>query len=121
MLELAIDIATEHSIERRDISEQEIVDRAILMLANEGAHLLDEGIAYRSGDIDLVYIYGYGFPVYRGGPMQYADELGLDEVVKRLTSYQKSLGEYGKRWFKPAPLLEKLAAEGKSFKDFIKA
>ncbi|BFM15525.1 3-hydroxyacyl-CoA dehydrogenase NAD-binding domain-containing protein [Maricurvus nonylphenolicus] len=120
VLELAKAIATENNIEQRDVSEQEIVDRAILMLANEGAKILDEGIAYRSGDIDLVYIYGYGFPAYRGGPMQYADELGLDEVVKRLKHYQQSLGEYGERWFKPAPLLERLAAEGKPFKDFQK-
>jgi 3-hydroxyacyl-CoA dehydrogenase len=119
-LSLAQDIAMQNTIEQRDISEQEIVDRAILMLVNEGAHILEEGIAYRSSDIDLVYIYGYGFPAYRGGPMQFADELGLVEVVKRLKSYQVALGEYGERWFKPAPLLEKLVAEGKSLKDYIR-
>ena len=118
-VELARAIAAEHNIPQRDISEEEIVERAIFMLANEGAKILEEGIAYRSGDIDLVYIYGYGFPAYRGGPMQYADEVGLDNVVAALNKYRSELGEYGEMWFKPAPLLEKLAAEGKQFKDFV--
>lgn len=117
-VDMARAIANEHNISQRDITEQDVVERTILMLANEGAKILDEGIAYRSGDIDLVYIYGYGFPAYRGGPMQYADELGLTKVVEILNKHREQLGAYGDMWFKPAPLLVRLAAEGKSFKDF---
>ena len=118
VLELASAIAEEFKVPQRDISEEEVVERCIFMLINEGAKILEEGIAYRSGDIDLIYVNGYGFPAYRGGPMQYADEIGLDKVVNALNKYRQELGEYGEMWFRPAPLLEKLAAEGKTFKSY---
>jgi len=89
----------------RAISAEEIVERAILALVNEGAMILDEGIAQRASDIDLVYLTGYGFPAERGGPMYYAGELGLDAVVRAMERYAQ----------RPAPLLARLAAEGKRF------
>ena len=117
VMELAAELAKQHGVTQRDISDQEILERTIYMLINEGAQVLEEGVSYRSGDIDIVYCNGYGFPAYRGGPMQYADEIGLQTVVDSLEKYRESLGEYGEQWFKPAPLLKKLASEGKSFKD----
>ncbi|WP_339339736.1 3-hydroxyacyl-CoA dehydrogenase NAD-binding domain-containing protein [uncultured Oceanicoccus sp.] len=118
VMELAAELAKQHGVTQRDISDQEILERTIYMLINEGAQILEEGVAYRSGDIDIIYCNGYGFPAYRGGPMQYADEIGLQTVVDALEKHRNSLGEYGEEWFKPASLLKKLAAEGKSFKDF---
>ena len=115
--ELAVELADKFGIERREISDEEIVQRCMLMLTNEGADILAEGIAYRAGDIDLVYTNGYGYPTYRGGPMQYANELGLDSVVEILLGYQKSLGSYGERWFKPSSLLIELAAADSRFND----
>lgn len=120
VIELAAELAKQHGITQRDISDQEILERTIYMLINEGAQVLDDGISYRSSDIDTVYCNGYGFPAHRGGPMQYADEIGLQTVVDALNKYRTELGSYGEEWFKPAPLLEKLAAEGKSFKSFSK-
>ena len=81
-------------------------------LANEGAHILEEGIALRASDIDMVYLTGYGFPPYRGGPMFYADTVGLPKVVKSIEGFQK--GYQGAQW-QLAPLLVKLANEGKRF------
>ncbi len=98
----------------RAVSEEEILDRSLLPVINEGAKVLQEGIAIRSSDIDTIWLNGYGWPVYRGGPMYYADQLGLKTVVEKLKQYQAKLGD---DW-KPAPLLEKLAAEGKGFADF---
>ena len=98
----------------RPFTAGEIVDRLVLALVNEGAQILDEKIAQRASDIDLVYLTGYGFPIWRGGPMQYADSLGLFEVVRRL----KRLGANPKDipgFWTPAPLLARLAAEGGSF------
>lgn len=118
VMTLAVELAKEHGITQRYISDQEILERTIYMLINEGAQVLEDGISYRSGDIDTVYCNGYGFPVHRGGPMQYADEIGLQTVVDALEKYRVALGEYGEEWFKPAPLLKRLAAEGMSFKDF---
>ena len=115
VLALATELATEHSVEQREISDQEVLERTIYTLISEGAQVLEDGIAMRSGDIDIVYTNGYGFPAYRGGPMQYADEIGLDTVVAALEKYRRELGAYGEEWFKPAPLLVKLAAEGKTF------
>ena len=88
------------------------VDRCILALVNEGARILEEGIAARASHIDLVYLTGYGFPLHRGGPMFYADTVGLPKVVAAMERYAK--GRHGQFW-KPAPLLAKLAAEGKTF------
>ena len=100
--------------ERRAIDDAEIVERCMYPLINEGAKILEEGIALRSSDIDIVWIYGYGFPRYRGGPMFYADTVGVDKVYELMAKLYEEQGE----WVKPAPLLEKLAKEGKSFKDY---
>ena len=104
-------ISKESNIVRREIPDKEIIDRCILALVNEGAQILAEGVAQRSGDLDIVYINGYGFPIWRGGPMFYANKLGLDEVVKKLKEF--STMDHG--FWKPAPLLEKLATEGQFF------
>ena len=96
----------------RKIDDDEIVHRLVFALVNEGARLLDEGIAQRASDIDMVYLTGYGFPLHRGGPMFYADTVGLFNVIMAMEKYQH--GPHGEAW-KPAPLLAKLAAEGKSF------
>jgi 3-hydroxyacyl-CoA dehydrogenase len=114
---LAKRVADELGITRRTISDEEIFERCIYMLINEAADILDEGIALRSSDCDIVWVNGYGFPAYRGGPMQYADEVGLDKVLERIKTYRTELGEYGAMWFKPSLLLERLVAEGKKFAD----
>lgn len=106
--------AAQLGIVRRTISDAEIHDRCLLMLINEGIQLLDEGIALRSGDIDLVWINGYGFPAWLGGPMHYAESLGLPQVLERIRHYRDSLGSYGAMWFQPAPLLERLVASGRT-------
>jgi 3-hydroxyacyl-CoA dehydrogenase len=98
----------------RKIGEDEIVDRLILALVNEGARILEEGIALRASDIDLVYLTGYGFPLYRGGPMFYADTLGLYNVARRMNQLADNPNDDAAFW-KPAPLLAKLAAEGRTF------
>jgi 3-hydroxyacyl-CoA dehydrogenase len=97
-------------ITRRKISDEEIVERLVYSLVNEGALILEEGIALRASDIDMVYLTGYGFPLYRGGPMFYADTVGLPNVLAAINKYAN--GHQGQAW-KPAPLLLKLAAEGK--------
>ncbi|MYM64413.1 3-hydroxyacyl-CoA dehydrogenase NAD-binding domain-containing protein [Pseudomaricurvus sp. HS19] len=107
-------------VEQREISDQEILERCLYPLINEGALILEEGIAARSSDCDLIYVNGYGFPAWRGGPMQYADEIGLQTVVDGINKYRQQLGEYGEMWFRPAPLLQQLAAGGKSFRAFRK-
>ncbi|MFT6897897.1 MAG: 3-hydroxyacyl-CoA dehydrogenase [Paraglaciecola sp.] len=107
-------------IDQREISDQEILERCIFPLINEGALILEEGIAAKSSDIDVIYVYGYGFPVYRGGPMQYADEIGLKTVYDAMCKYRDELGEYGGHWFEPAPLLKSLAEQGKRFADVNK-
>ena len=104
-------ISNQNNIVRREISDQEIIDRCILALVNEGAQILAEGVAQRSGDMDIVYINGYGFPIWRGGPMFYANKLGLDKVIKKLNEFSAM----DHNFWKPAPLLEKLAAEGQFF------
>lgn len=100
-------------IQRRDIGSEEIVDRLILALVNEGMRIIAEGIAQRPGDIDVVYVYGYGFPAWRGGPMHYANDIGLDRVLARINEFRARFGE---AWT-PAPLLEQLVAEGRSLED----
>ncbi len=99
-------------VQRRKVSDQEIVERLVFALVNEAALILDEGIAMRASDIDMVYLTGYGFPLFRGGPMCYADTVGLPNVLRSIRKYGK--GHHPEAW-KPAPLLEKLAAEGKTF------
>jgi 3-hydroxyacyl-CoA dehydrogenase len=118
VLEVAKKEAERLGIEQREISDQEILERILYPLINEGADILQEGIASKSSDIDVIYVYGYGFPVFRGGPMKYADEVGLDVIKARMQFYYENHGEHGKNWFKPSSLLEKLADEGKKFSDF---
>lgn len=104
----------ELGITPRKISDEEIVQRLVFALVNEGAHILEDGIASKSGDIDMVYLTGYGFPIYRGGPMHYASEVGLFNVVQAMDRFAKNPNDDAAFW-KPAPLLAKLAAEGKAF------
>jgi 3-hydroxyacyl-CoA dehydrogenase len=110
---LVAELAAKQNITRREVTDTEILERSIYILINEGAKILEEGIAQRPSDIDVIWVNGYGWPVYLGGPMFYADLIGLDNIVETLKKYSASLGES----LKPAPLLVKLAAEGKGFKD----
>ncbi|HEY4817166.1 MAG TPA: 3-hydroxyacyl-CoA dehydrogenase NAD-binding domain-containing protein, partial [Candidatus Acidoferrum sp.] len=105
---------SEAGIAEREISAEEIVDRCIYTLVNEGARLLEEGIALRAVDIDIIYLNGYGFPAYRGGPMWYADTVGPKKVYERIRDFQRRLGN----WWEPAPLLQRLAEGGKTFAEF---
>jgi 3-hydroxyacyl-CoA dehydrogenase len=98
----------------RKFSDDEIVERCVLALVNEGARILEEGIAARASDIDIVYLTGYGFPLHRGGPMLYADMLGLYNVVRSIKRIAADAHADPAFWA-PAPLLARLAAEGKSF------
>ncbi|MBX3624439.1 MAG: enoyl-CoA hydratase/isomerase family protein [Rhizobacter sp.] len=107
-------VRAEKGITPRKISDQEIVQRLVYALVNEGAKILEEGIALRASDIDMVYLTGYGFPAFRGGPMCYADTQGLFNVVAAMKRFQKNPLDDAKFW-EPAPLLAKLAAEGKTF------
>ncbi len=100
-------------IQRRPVSEEEILKRCLYGMVNEGARLLEQGIALRPGDIDVVYVTGYGFPVHQGGPMFMADRIGLDRVYADI---QRLHAEHG-YWWQPAPLLERLAREGRRFAD----
>ncbi|MES2117413.1 MAG: 3-hydroxyacyl-CoA dehydrogenase family protein, partial [Pseudomonadota bacterium] len=110
------DMIVKHSadigVARRKISDQEIVERLVFAMVNEAALILEEGIAMRASDIDMVYLTGYGFPLFRGGPMFYADTVGLPNVLAAIEKYGR--GHHGEAW-KPAPLLQRLAAEGKTF------
>ncbi|MBW1846158.1 MAG: enoyl-CoA hydratase/isomerase family protein [Deltaproteobacteria bacterium] len=99
---------------RREFSKEEILQRCIYPMINEGAKILEEGMSYRPSDIDVVWVNGYGWPVYRGGPMFYADSIGLDNVMARLKEFQKQDGD---DFWEPAALINKLVTEGKGFKD----
>ena len=111
---MIVDYSAEIGVQRRKIGGEEIVQRLIYALVNEGAAILEEGIAQRASDIDMVYLTGYGFPLYRGGPMFYADEVGLYNVVAAMA--RLAANPHGDPAFwKPAPLLDKLADEGKRF------
>lgn len=110
--QMIIEYSAELGISRRTISDEEIVERLVYALVNEGALILEEGIALRASDIDMVYLTGYGFPLFRGGPMFYADTVGLPNVLMAMRRHAKGL--HPEAW-QPAPLLEKLAAEGKTF------
>jgi 3-hydroxyacyl-CoA dehydrogenase len=110
--EMIVKHSADIGVERRKVSDQEIVERLVYSLVNEGARILAEGIAMRASDIDMVYLTGYGFPLYRGGPMFYADTVGLFNVQMAMEKYAR--GRHGDAWA-PAPLLLKLAAEGKGF------
>jgi 3-hydroxyacyl-CoA dehydrogenase len=111
---MILDYAAEKGINRRTISDDEILERCIYPMINEGAKILEEGKAIRSSDIDIVWINGYGFPVYRGGPMFYGDTVGADKVLAKMKEFQAKMGDD----FKPAALLEKIVAEGKRFGDY---
>jgi 3-hydroxyacyl-CoA dehydrogenase len=108
-------VAREAGIDRRSISREEIVDRCLFALVNEGAKLLGEGFALRAVDIDIVYLNGYGFPARRGGPMFYADTVGLGQVLDRVKEFEK---QHGSDLWSPAPLLTSLAQDGRTFADF---
>jgi 3-hydroxyacyl-CoA dehydrogenase len=110
-------LAREAGIERRAVTRDEIVERCIYALVNEGAHVLGEGIALRASDIDVVYLNGYGFPAWRGGPMCYADTVGLKTVLARIEEFQ---AKHGRDLWSPAPLLRQLAERGQSFTEFDK-
>jgi 3-hydroxyacyl-CoA dehydrogenase len=104
----------ELGVKPRKISDDEIVHRLVYALVNEGAKIVDEGIALRASDIDMVYLTGYGFPLHRGGPMNYADTVGLYNVAATMKRFAQNPADDASFW-QPAPLLAKLAAEGKSF------
>ena len=106
--------AAEHHIMQRPISDEEILEKSLYPMINEGAKTLEEGIAIRPSDIDVIWIYGYGWPIYRGGPMFYADLVGVKKIYNKMIEFQKKEGDV----WKPSALLEKLAKEGKGFKDF---
>ena len=108
-----LDFAAKKGINRRNITDEEILERCIYPMINEGAKILEEGKAIRASDIDIVWINGYGWPVYRGGPMFYGDTIGLGKVLDKMKQFEGQMGAE----FAPSKLLEKLAAEGKGFRD----
>ena len=108
------DYRASKGIKPRKVSDEEIVQRLVYALVNEAARILEEGIASKASDIDMVYLMGYGFPIYRGGPMNYADQVGLFNVVQCMKRFAQNPLDDAKFW-EPAPLLAKLAAEGKTF------
>ncbi len=114
VVQMIEDYRKSQGITPRKISDEEIVQRLVFALVNEAAHILEEGIANKASDIDIVYIFGYGFPPYRGGPMNYADQVGLFNVVQAMNRFAQNPLDDAKFW-QPAPLLAKLAAEGKTF------
>ncbi|MGD9720986.1 MAG: 3-hydroxyacyl-CoA dehydrogenase NAD-binding domain-containing protein [Pirellulales bacterium] len=109
--------AAEAGIQRRKVSKDEVLERTLYALVNEGANILSEGIALRAVDIDMLYILGYGYPAHRGGPMWYADTVGLKNVYDRICQFEK---EHGSLWA-PAPLLKELAESGRTFADYDKS
>jgi 3-hydroxyacyl-CoA dehydrogenase len=110
---LIVQASKDAGISRREISDQEILERCLYQLVNTGAKILEEGIAQRASDVDIVYLFGYGYPRFRGGPMFTADLIGLPKVLEAVQRYEQAVGP----WWKPAGLLEKLAAEGGRFND----
>src|SRR4051794_25448642 len=109
--EIAAEEAAKRGVTRHRIDDAEIVARITTALANEGARVLQDGFATRAGDIDIIYVYGFGFPRHTGGPMFYAETIGLDNVLARVKEYRTRFGDY----WEPAPLLERLVAEGRGF------
>jgi len=103
--------AIEAGIPRRNVTSEEIIERSIFVMINEGARILEEGHAQRAADIDVIYCTGYGFPGFRGGPMWYADTVGLKRVYERVREFHKQFGEV----WEPAPLLRRLAEQGGTF------
>jgi 3-hydroxyacyl-CoA dehydrogenase len=109
---IILQVAQEQGIKRREISNEEILQRLLYPMVNEGAKILDEKIAIRASDIDVIWVYGYGWPVYRGGPMFWADQGGLKALRDRMLEFRRSTGD---AFWEPAPLLNRLADEGKGF------
>ncbi|VUD52499.1 Fatty acid oxidation complex subunit alpha [Thalassocella blandensis] len=114
---IAKEAARKFGVQQRLHDNKEILERCLFPLINEAAQILDEGIASRPSDCDVIYVHGYGFPVWRGGPLFYADEIGLNYVVQRLEFYRDTLEEHGRMWFEPAPLLKRLVANRQTFGD----
>lgn len=115
IMELAAREARRLGVEQRELSDQDIIERLFYPLINEGARILEQGIALRPGDIDVIWTSGFGMPRYRGGPMMYADMTGLGELRERLCQYRD---RYARAWWEPAPLLEQLVREGKTFDEW---
>ncbi|MEC8944057.1 MAG: 3-hydroxyacyl-CoA dehydrogenase family protein, partial [Acidobacteriota bacterium] len=111
--EMIVETSANLGIKRREISDQEIIERCLYPLINEGAKILEEGIAIRSSDIDVVWLYGYGFPRHHGGPMFWADLIGTDTIHGKMVEFETEHGNL----MKPAGLLKELAKEGKGFGD----
>jgi 3-hydroxyacyl-CoA dehydrogenase len=109
---IILETSSQLGVNRRPIPQEEIVERMIFPMINEGARILEEGIAAHPGDIDVIWVYGYGWPVWRGGPMYYADHLGLAHIRDRLAFYADRSRDEALR---PAPLLQRLATEGRGF------
>ena len=109
--DIAADEARKRGVTRRAVPDDEIIARIMTALANEGARVLEEGYAIRASDIDVVYVNGFGFPRHRGGPMFYADTVGLPAVLGRVNEYRRQFGDY----WQPSPLLERLANQGRGF------
>ena len=107
-------VSADNGFIRRDVSDQEILERCMYPLINEGAKILEEGLAQRASDIDVIWMYGYGFPRYRGGPMFWADLVGLDTIYHMMRRLHDEHGDY---WLEPAPLLKQLAEQGRGFGD----
>jgi len=108
------DFIAKAGVNARDISDEEILERTLYPMVNEGAKILEEKKAIRASDIDVVWLNGYGWPIYRGGPMHWADSIGLPKILAKLKEFQATMGD---DW-KPAALLETLVADGKGFKDW---
>jgi 3-hydroxyacyl-CoA dehydrogenase len=111
---IIVDVATTQGITRRPLSDEEILQRLLYPMVNEGAKILEEGLAIRPSDIDVIWVYGYGWPVYRGGPMFWADQIGLEVIRDRLLEFGKRTGD---DFWRPAPRLSRLADQGKGFLD----
>jgi len=111
---LIIETSKEIGFERRKFSDEEILERYLYSIINAGAHVLEEGLALRSSDIDVIWHYGYGFPRYHGGPMFYADLIGLNKIYEKVSQYYDEYGD----WLRPSKLLKSLADTGKSFGSF---
>ncbi len=109
---IIVDVATQQGLTRRHLSDEEILQRLLYPMVNEGAKILEEKIAIRASDIDVIWVYGYGWPVYRGGPMFWADQIGLKALRDRMREFKERTGD---GFWTPAPLLDRLADEGKGF------
>jgi 3-hydroxyacyl-CoA dehydrogenase len=111
---IIVEVSSRMGINRRTIAPEEMLERLVYPMINEGARILEEGIALRASDIDVVWVYGYGWPVYRGGPMFHADQIGLAKIRDSLADYAERFRE---KQLEPAPLLQRLAAAGRGFLD----